>query len=113
MDAALREIPPAFAEFMQRLVIDIEQSPDEAVLAGLDINDPTELLGLYQGTPLTDRSVEQVPAMPDRVIIYQRNIEAACNSHEELIAEIRATVLHEVGHHFGLDEDELESLGYG
>ena len=109
---ALKEIPPSFAPYLAGLAVDVEPSPPPDVLADLEIDDPTELLGLYQGTPLTERSVEAPPLAADRVVIYQRNLEQMCETREELVDEIRATVLHEVGHHFGLDEDELENLGY-
>ena len=81
-------------------------------MAGVGVDDPTELLGLYHGTPLTERSIEEGFSMPDRIVLYQRNIEDMCETKDEVIEEIRTTVLHEIGHHFGLDEDDLEELGY-
>ena len=78
--------------------------------AGVD--NQQNLLGLYRGTPLTSRSVEQDTHLPDRITIYQRNIERMCGTRAEIIHEIRRTVFHEVGHHFGLDEDDLAELGY-
>ena len=65
------------------------------------------------GVPLTQRSVEAPFAYPDRIIIYKRPIEAACASEREAVEQIRKTVLHEVGHFFGLDEADLDELGYG
>lgn len=113
VEDALRSIPEQFAPYMERLLVEVQDQPDRATLRDLDLDDPRELLGLYQGTPLTQRSVEMPPMMPDRVLIYQRNLESICRSRAELVEEIRATVLHEVGHHFGMDEDALDELGYG
>lgn len=78
----------------------------------MDVDDPTELLGMYHGTPLTEREFGLDGILPDRVVIYQRNLEAMCETREEIVEQIRITVLHEVGHHFGLDEDDLAELGY-
>ena len=110
---ALRDIPPPFADYLREVTVDIEPVPDRKTCRELGINDPEELLGLYHGTPLTERSVDQSLQLPDRITLYQRNIEAFCDTRDEIIAEVRLTVLHEVGHHFGLDEDELDELGYG
>ena len=86
--------------------------PSSEDLEEMGIDDPAELLGLYHGTPLTERSVEFAGALPDRITIYQRNIERICRSRREIVEEIRTTVLHEIGHHFGLDEDDLFDVGY-
>src|ERR1043166_5072123 len=75
---ALAEIPPQFAPHMERLVVEVEDGPNPSILGDLGIDDPAELLGLYQGTPLTERSVEDHALMPDRVVIYQRNLESMC-----------------------------------
>lgn len=109
---ALAEIPDMLRSYLEGVVIDIEALPDARTCAMMECDDPSELLGLYQGTPLTERSVELDAQLPDRIVIFQRNIERMCRSKREVVVEIRRTVLHEVGHHFGLDEDELEELGY-
>ena len=110
---ALASIPQQFEPYMESLVVDVEDRPSRELLAEMEIDDETELLGLYHGTPLTERSVEWPPMLPDRVTIYQRNLEAICRTRQELVHEIRATVLHEVGHHFGMDEEDLDELGFG
>jgi predicted Zn-dependent protease with MMP-like domain len=71
------------------------------------------LLGLYRGVPLPERSVNQVVEMPARIILFKANIERACRGRSEMIEQIRITLLHEIGHHFGFDEEDLEELGYG
>ncbi len=109
---ALRDVPPSLAKYLEDIVVDVEPLPDRRTLEALEIDDPTELLGLYHGTPLTERSLDEGVHLPDRITIYQRNIESLCESREEMIEEIRTTVFHEIGHHFGLDEDDLEELGY-
>ncbi|MCH7892312.1 MAG: metallopeptidase family protein [Gemmatimonadetes bacterium] len=73
---------------------------------------PDDLLGLYAGIPLEDKGLAGDQVLPDRIYIFRDNLVKMCESREELIAEIRVTVLHEIGHHFGLDEDRLEALGY-
>lgn len=112
VDRALEAIPPAFEPYMQGLAIDVEDAPDDETLDDMGIDDPYELLGLYRGTPLTERSVEHNFALPDSIVIYQRNIERICRTRREIVEQIRKTILHEVGHHFGMDEDELEEHGY-
>ena len=93
--------------------MDVEDEPTREVCRATDTEHPSELLGFYEGVPLTEQSLDHPPMLPDRIILYRRNIERTCNGREEIIAEIRDTVLHEIGHHFGLDEDDLEDLGYG
>jgi predicted Zn-dependent protease with MMP-like domain len=70
------------------------------------------LFGLYEGTPLPERGLE-LPLLPDRITVFMRPLLEACGSERELREEIRRTVLHELAHYFGLDEDRLEELGYG
>ena len=109
---ALAEIPPEFEPHLEQINVDIEPMPDRRTCESVGIDDPRGLLGLYQGTPLTERSVEHLARFPDRITIYQLNIERMCRSRAQIVRQIRKTVLHEVGHHFGLDEDDLDELGY-
>jgi predicted Zn-dependent protease with MMP-like domain len=109
---ALSDIPDAFQRYLENVWVDVEPEPDAAACAAGDAEDPAELLGLYHGTPLTERSVEDGLRFPDRIVLYQRNIEDMGRTRKRIIREIRKTVLHEVGHHFGLDEDDLAELGY-
>jgi len=109
---AIEEIPDALRGYLDNVVVDVEPIPRAEDLAGLEMDDPTELLGLYHGTPLTDRSVEAEMQLPDRVTIYQRNIEQICETPREIVEQIRTTVLHEIGHYFGMDEDDLFDVGY-
>jgi predicted Zn-dependent protease with MMP-like domain len=109
---ALDSIPTAFNEYLQDIAIDIEDTPDPQIRRELKLRDPRTLLGLYRGTPLNRRHVQAPFRYPERVVIYKANIERICRSRDEMIDQVRRTVLHEVGHHFGLDENQLRDLGY-
>ena len=109
---ALDDIPEPLVAYMRDIAVDIEPIPDRRACQATHIDDPRALLGLYHGTPLTARSVEHATRLPDHITIYQHNIERLCRSRAQIIRQIRKTVFHEVGHHFGLDEDDLADLGY-
>ena len=109
---ALDGIPEAFHAYLDGLVVDVEPMPSASDLDEADLDDPRELLGLYHGTPLTQRSVEAPTRMPDRIVIYQNNVQRLCRTRRQVVEQIRRTVLHEIGHHFGLDEEDLDELGY-
>jgi len=109
---ALDSLPDDFRPYMEDLVVDIEDSPDDQTLADLGMKDRRSLLGLYRGVPLTNRSVGQMLRIPERIVLYQRNIERICQDRDEVVNQIRRTVLHEVGHHFGMGEAQLRRLGY-
>jgi predicted Zn-dependent protease with MMP-like domain len=113
VERALDTLPEQFLPYLDGLAVDVEPMPDEATLRSVGLDDPRALLGLYHGTPLTERSVEHTYRWPERIVIYQRNIERICRSPGQIVRQIRRTVLHEIGHHFGLDEDDLGELGYG
>ena len=112
VDEAIQSIPDGFHQYMQDIVVDVEDMPDEETCRDMGIRDPRSLLGLYRGVPLTDRHVEDSGRLPDRIVIYKRNLERMCPDRETLRREIRITVLHEVGHYLGFDEDYLAEKGY-
>ena len=100
---ALRSLPRAFREKLTNVAIIVEDLPPKEVESeGL-------LLGLFHGIPCTEKSVFS-SSPPDRIFLYQRNIEAVCASEAEVRRQIRATLLHEVGHYFGLSEEELRGV---
>ena len=99
---ALDGLPKAFREKLTNVAILVEDRPSQEPDGGL-------LLGLFHGIPRTEKSVF-FSSPPDRIFLYQRNIEAVCASDAEVRREIRETLLHEVGHYFGLREDELRGL---
>jgi predicted Zn-dependent protease with MMP-like domain len=109
---ALADIPPSLAPYLENVVVDVEDLPDAETCESVGVEDREELLGLYHGTPLTEQGLETDVRLPDRVVLYRRNIESLCCNRREIVEEIRTTVFHEVGHHFGLDEDDLAELGF-
>mgnify|MGYP001217404223 CR=1 FL=1 len=110
---AVDEVPDVFRPYLENLRIDVEDMPSRADCDAADVDDPRSLLGLYHGTPLTERSVEHMCRFPERIAIYQSNIQRMGRNRRQIVRQIRKTVLHEIGHHFGLDEDDLSELGYG
>jgi len=110
---ALRDIPEPFATHLEEVAIEIRTRPTRKQLRSAGLNEHDLLLGLYHGHPLTQRSVEHSGRMPDIIYIFQEDIELVSDSEEDLLREVRTTVLHEIGHHFGMDEDDLKELGYG
>lgn len=101
MRAALDELPPHIAEALQNVAVVVEDENAEE----------PDLLGLYHGVPLPERG-DMAGALPDRISIYRIPLEESFPDPDELRSEIRITVLHELGHYFGLDEDRLAELGY-
>ncbi len=106
---AMDDLPPELGDLVQNLAVVVEDEPSDELLRELDM-DPDEetLFGLYQGIELGQRGLGSYGgALPDRVVIYRLPLLEACASRRELLREIRDTVVHEVGHYFGLDEDQL------
>jgi len=106
VEQALRELPARYRELLENIVVVVEDLPRGRPQPG-----PEEelLMGEFVGIPRTEKSVWE-PGPPDQVFLYQKNIEAVCESEEEIRDEVRTTLLHELGHYFGLEEDELEHL---
>ena len=107
---ALREIPRRFRYAMRNVAVVVEDEPPPGVLEEMEVEPPDTLFGLYQGTPLTERGWGYGNALPDRISIYQRPIEAACADDDEVRDCVAETVIHEFGHHFGLSEEEIEAI---
>lgn len=111
VEQALTEVPDEFQPYLENVVIEVRGRPDRALMREHDI--PDDVLGFYVGVPLEDKGIDALPLpLPDRILIFRDNLCEMCESWDELVDEIRITVLHEIGHHFGLDEDRLEELGY-
>ena len=113
VEQALAELPEPFASHVEQITVEIKDRPTRQQLRSVGLKADELLFGLYQGVALPDRSVEHSGVLPDRILIFQEDHEIACDSPDELVAEIRTTVLHEIGHHFGMDEADLDDLGYG
>ncbi|MFI6153897.1 metallopeptidase family protein [Kitasatospora sp. NPDC051170] len=101
---ALDQIPPQLAAMMDNVAVFVEDEPE-------DPGDP-ELLGLYEGTPLTERGEWYAGVLPDRILIYRGPTLRFCETREQVVEEVRTTVIHEVAHHFGFDDHELDELGW-
>jgi predicted Zn-dependent protease with MMP-like domain len=98
---ALDGIPPELGRLMENVVVTVDNhSP------------PRGLLGLYEGIPLTERYAYGDMVLPDRITVFRRAICAESSSEEEVVDQVRVTVVHEVAHHFGIDDDRLEELGW-
>jgi predicted Zn-dependent protease with MMP-like domain len=108
---ALTLIPARFRREMRNLAVIVEDEPEPALLAEMEIEPPDTLYGLYHGTPLTERTWGDGNTLPDKISIYQRPLEEDFGDDEdELRAQIGETLIHEVGHYFGLREDEIEAI---
>ena len=101
---ALDVIPPELSALMDNVAVFVEDEPPEG--------DP-ELLGLYEGIPLTERGGWYGGAMPDRISIYRLPTLRICESEDDVVEEVEITVVHEIAHHFGIDDQRLHDLGYG
>ncbi len=101
---ALDQVPPDLAVLMDNVVVLVEDEPPA---------DDHDLLGVYDGTPLTERDTMYAGVMPDRITIFRGPILRMCTSDDEVVDEVRITVVHEIAHHFGVDDDRLHELGYG
>ena len=109
--ATLRWLPEPFAQSLGDVVLIVQDFADEATLRQMGIEDPFELSGLYEGVPLTERSVEQSGTMPERIFLYRRPIIDEWADGEETLEHLVAHVLiHEVGHHFGLSDELIHAL---
>jgi predicted Zn-dependent protease with MMP-like domain len=108
---ALEELPETFRQRLADLPIVVRETPTREMLA--DLEDPApDLLGLFVGTPLTEKSVGDIARAPDVVYLFRRNLQRACDGADELRDEIRITLLHEIGHYLGMTEEDLEAAGY-
>jgi predicted Zn-dependent protease with MMP-like domain len=103
VDAALGEIPEHMLEQIENCVVLVQEEPDPEL---------GDLLGYYDGIPLSERTTQYAGALPDRILIFSGPLSRMCEDEEDLAEEIRVTVLHEVAHYFGIDDDELDDLGY-
>ena len=98
---ALDGLPPNLGRLMRNVAVTIDDEGGDG-----------SLLGLYEGVPLTERTHQYSMAMPDRITIFRRAILGVCSTEQEVIEEVRRTVVHEIGHHFGIDDHRLHELGW-
>ncbi len=116
VEEALRRLPRRFASRLQNVAIVVEDYPPGRAPGEREPGGPSSpedeglLMGVFEGTPATEKSVWDTAAGPDRVVLYQKNIEAVCDTDDEIREEVRLTLLHELGHYFGMSEDQLEDV---
>jgi predicted Zn-dependent protease with MMP-like domain len=107
---AIALIPKRFRREIRNLALIVEDEPSLALLDEMEIEPPDSLYGLYQGTPLTERTASYGNTLPDRITLFQKPIEEDCEDEDEVRAVIGETLIHEVGHYFGLSEEEIEEI---
>jgi predicted Zn-dependent protease with MMP-like domain len=110
---ALREVPPPFKQHLKQIDIIVKRRPSGADLRAAGLAPDESMYGFYQGVPMTERTSGYGMTVPDVIYIYQEPLEEDFADDRELVEEIRTTVLHEVGHFFGIDDERLEELGQG
>jgi len=113
VERALRTLPRRFKEKIANVAIVVENWADDETLRELDIEPPDTLYGLYRGIDLTHRDTSYGNVLPDTIHIYQGPIEEDCADTAEMAELVRDTVIHEIGHYFGLDDDTMEGIEQG
>ena len=113
VERALRTLPRQFKEKITNVAVVVEDWADDETLRELGIDPPDTLYGLYRGTDLTRRDSSYGNVLPDTIHIYQGPIEEDCEDAEEMAELVRDTVIHEIGHYFGLDDDTMEGIEQG
>lgn len=98
---ALDGLPPELGRLMENVAVVVD-----------DVSPPRGLLGLYEGIPLTERYEYGGMVLPDRITVFRRAICASCDDEDEVVHQVRVTVVHEVAHHFGISDDRLDELGW-
>jgi predicted Zn-dependent protease with MMP-like domain len=107
---ALASIPRRFRDAMKNLVIVVEDEPSRELLREMDIAPPGTLLGLYTGTPLTERRWDYGNTLPDRIMLFQGPHEREAEDEDDLMVAIAETLIHEIGHYFGMSEEQIEAI---
>lgn len=109
---AIASLPRRVVTRLNNVEVVVKDHPTHEELAMAGTDPAQTLFGLYTGIPLTERSTSYGMVLPDKITLYQRSIEEGCRTKREIQEQIRTTLLHEIGHHFGLSEDDLEEAGY-
>ena len=109
VEEALEGLPAKFRERVKNVAIVVEDRPRGEASRPRGDEEDDSLMGVFEGVPATSKSVWDI-TLPSRIVLYQKNIEAVCDSDEEIRKEVRLTVLHELGHYFGMSEEQLEDV---
>ena len=110
VERAVRDYPPRFRREMDNVALVVEDEPEPERLAEMEIEPPDTLYGLYEGIPLPEREWTHGNVLPDVITIYQRPILEDCDYEDDVVKAIGETVIHEFGHYFGLDEDQIDEI---
>jgi predicted Zn-dependent protease with MMP-like domain len=110
VERTVRGLPDGIIDRLENVEIVVDDEPTPEQIDARD-GDSGELFGIYEGTPLSQRGSSYTMVVPDRIVIFRGPLERACANPSEIAEEVRITVLHELAHHFGFDEDEIEELG--
>jgi len=113
VDRALRKLPREFREKLANVAVVVEDWADDETLAEMGIEPPDTLYGLYRGVDITHRDSTYANVLPDTITIYQGPIEEDCADEEEMAQVVRETVMHEIGHYFGLDDETMHRIEEG
>jgi predicted Zn-dependent protease with MMP-like domain len=109
VEEALDSLPQKFRSRIQNVAVLVEDVPPNQ-LSPESGQQKRLLLGVFHGVPTTKKSIFDIPSGPDHIVLYQKNIEAVCSTEAEIREQIRLTVIHELGHYFGLDENQLKDV---
>lgn len=110
VEDALEGIPPHFREAMQNMAIVVEDEPTPEQMAQVELDESDTLLGLYEGTPITERQWGDGNRLPDKITLFQFPIEDSSDDEDDVVIAIGETLIHEIGHYFGLSEDEIQAI---
>ena len=104
---ALEGLPPEFREALENVVISVEEEPEDEDYDGTGTPDDEELFGVYRGAMMTERAFDELPSLPPQIAIFRGPIVRCCRTSREAVQEIQDTVRHELGHYFGLEDEEM------
>ena len=110
---AVESLPEEFRERLENIDIIVADRPTREQQKALRGDEDEILLGLYEGVPLIDRGNHYGFVMPDKITVFQDSIESVCRNDTEIVEEVQRVVIHEIAHHFGIDDDRLDELGWG
>ena len=112
VERAIRRIPEEIRAHLNNMSISVQDRPSKELLAEMGMRHDDLLLGVYEGVPLSERTLFEPPLYPDVIVLFQEDLEEVCETLEDIEREIEITVVHEVAHFLGMDEERLAELGY-